>query len=311
MFSKEDVSHAIKAIAMGKLPQLLEGFRKMHNTIGRNAVIVLACALVLSACGKTPTDVSGYIDTDMTYLSSSYAGRMQNLLVERGSKVESGQVVFQVDPTFEALSAEYEQSSAKALKAELGGLKDQIKYAAALFKRQQIMRKSDASSVDDLQIARKNLEVLNKQKTSIEAKIAAADVLTKRTEWQKSEKEGVTPAEGLVFDTFVMPGEFTQPGQPIMALITPDSLKITFFVSEKELADYKVGQKIKISMDGKAEIYIASIRFISNLAEYTPPIIFSREERKKLVFKIVARPDSPDLERMHLGQPVTVSQLYD
>jgi HlyD family secretion protein len=283
----------------------------IQKTIGRYTLLLLAGALLLSGCGKSSTDVSGYIDTDMTYLSSSYAERVQKLMAERGSTVQSGQAVFQVDPTFESLSAEYDQSSTMALRAERDGLEDQIKYAAALLKRQQIMRKSDASSVDDLEIARKNLEVLHKQKASVDARIAAAQALTKRTEWQKSEKEGIAPAEGLVFDTFAMPGEFTQAGQPILALITPDSLKVIFFVAERELGDYKVGQKLKISTDGNSESYVASISYISNQAEYTPPMIFSRDERKKLVFKIIARPDSPTLQKMHLGQPVTVSQIHE
>ena len=273
----------------------------MQKYIGRNAVMLLAGAILLSACGKSASNVSGYVDTDMTYLSSSYAGRVQKLLVERGSKVESGQAVFQVDPTPEALSAEHDKLNTSALKAELEGLNDQIKYAAALLKRQKIMRKSDASSI----------EVLNKQKASLEARIAASEALTKKAEWQKSEKEGVAPAGGLVFDTFAMPGEFMQPGQPILALITPSSLKITFFVSEKELSSYKVGQKVAISTTGVPDSYIATVTYISNQAEYTPPIIFSREERKKLVFKIAARPDAPDLVSMHLGQPVTVSQVND
>ena len=283
----------------------------MQKYIGRNAVMLLAGAILLSACGKSASNVSGYVDTDMTYLSSSYAGRVQKLLVERGSKVESGQAVFQVDPTPEALSAEHDKLNTSALKAELEGLNDQIKYAAALLKRQKIMRKSDASSIDDLENAGKNLEVLNKQKASLEARIAASEALTKKAEWQKSEKEGVAPAGGLVFDTFAMPGEFMQPGQPILALITPSSLKITFFVSEKELSSYKVGQKVAISTTSVPDSYIATVTYISNQAEYTPPIIFSREERKKLVFKIAARPDAPDLVSMHLGQPVTVSQVND
>jgi HlyD family secretion protein len=43
---------------------------------------------------------------------------------------------------------------------------------------------------------------------------------------------------------------------------------------------------------------------IATQAEYTPPVIYSLEERNKLVFLIQARPTRPD--SLRVGQPVTV-----
>ena len=45
-----------------------------------------------------------------------------------------------------------------------------------------------------------------------------------------------------------------------------------------------------------------SVTFISRSSEFTPPVIYSQEERSKLVFLIEARTDTPD--ELRVGQPV-------
>ena len=49
------------------------------------------------------------------------------------------------------------------------------------------------------------------------------------------------------------------------------------------------------------------ITFISPQAEYTPPVIYSRETRTKLVFLIEARPTPDDAVKLHPGQPLEVT----
>ena len=49
----------------------------------------------------------------------------------------------------------------------------------------------------------------------------------------------------------------------------------------------------------------AKVTFIASSAEYTPPVIYTREDRAKLVYLIEARPTEPD--KLRVGQPVTVT----
>ena len=51
----------------------------------------------------------------------------------------------------------------------------------------------------------------------------------------------------------------------------------------------------------------AQIVFVSPKAEYTPPIIYSRQSRARLVFLVEARPAAADAIRLHPGQPVEVA----
>ncbi len=275
------------------------------------SALAMSVVLALSACGNSKTDFSGYIDTDMSYLSSSYPGRLQALNVQRGTLITATQKLFEVDPAYETLSTNIDQFNLDALKAEYEQTQNQIDYAKKRLGRERVMAKSDASSKDDVELALKNLDVLKNQLANISSKIEASRGVVERSLWQKSQKTGVAPSDGLIFDTYMQEGEYVQAGQPIVALITPKSLKVTFFVGEAELAQVKLASKVQVTMDGVQQPLTATVDYISSKAEYTPPVIFSREERTKLVFKVIARPESADLQSIHLGQPVTVSTRND
>ena len=91
----------------------------------------------------------------------------------------------------------------------------------------------------------------------------------------------------------------------VIALLPPGNVKIRFFVAEAKLPTIKIDDVVGVHCDGCAEGLTAKISFISRSSEFTPPVIYSLEERNKLVFMIEARPDQP--EKFRVGQPVTVS----
>jgi HlyD family secretion protein len=95
-------------------------------------------------------------------------------------------------------------------------------------------------------------------------------------------------------------------GQGVIALLPPANLKVRFFVQESVRAALQVGQIVKVTCDGCRGELSAAISFIAREAEFTPPVIFSREQRQKLVFLVEARP-SAEAARLTAGQPVTVS----
>jgi HlyD family secretion protein len=93
-------------------------------------------------------------------------------------------------------------------------------------------------------------------------------------------------------------------GKPIVALLPPSNLKVRFFVKEAMLPNLSIGDPVTVSCDGCESGITAKISFIARTSEFTPPVIYSMEERSKLVFLVEARPDRP--ERLRVGQPVSV-----
>jgi len=112
------------------------------------------------------------------------------------------------------------------------------------------------------------------------------------------------PAGGIIQQVYFRPGEVVPVGRPVVSLLPPGNIKVRFYVPETLLPQIKLGDAIKVNCDGCAPDMAAHVSFISAKAEYTPPVIYSLEERAKLVFLIEARPDRSDLLRV--GQPLRV-----
>jgi HlyD family secretion protein len=134
----------------------------------------------------------------------------------------------------------------------------------------------------------------------------AAKARLQQARWQLDQKNQAAPAAGLVFDTFFREGEFVPAAYPVVSLLPPLNIKIRFFVPEDLLGGLAVGKKVTVSLDGRPAPLQAEITYISPRAEYTPPVIYSRQTRAKLVFMIEAVPDTETAAALHPGQPVDV-----
>jgi HlyD family secretion protein len=75
-------------------------------------------------------------------------------------------------------------------------------------------------------------------------------------------------------------------------------------VPETELPKLAIGDEVRVTCDNCGPDLTAKIYFIATNAEYTPPFIYSLDERNKLVYLVQARPARPDALRV--GQPVSV-----
>jgi HlyD family secretion protein len=115
----------------------------------------------------------------------------------------------------------------------------------------------------------------------------------------------VSPVTGTVQQVYYRPGEMVPAGRPIVALLPPGNLKVRFYVPEAVLPRLAYGDVIKVNCDGCAGDITARISFIASSAEFTPPVIYSREERSKLVFLVEALPNKP--EALRVGQPIDVA----
>ena len=115
-----------------------------------------------------------------------------------------------------------------------------------------------------------------------------------------------SPASGLVFDTFYVDGEFVPAAHPVVSILQPSNVTLRFFVPEKALSSLKLGMNVYMRVDGEGKTYQAKISYIPPQAEYTPPVIYSRETRDKLVFMIEAYFDPATASELHPGQPADI-----
>jgi HlyD family secretion protein len=156
----------------------------------------------------------------------------------------------------------------------------------------------------DLKTAR--LGAREDQIAAAEANLRAVEAALAKAEWDLSQKAQTAPQPALVFDTLFRPGEWVAAGKPVVVLLPPPNVKVRAFVPESRVGAIHPGDRVRVQVDGVAEHLTGTVRFISPRAEFTPPVIYSRESRGKLVFMIEINFDPAVAADLHPGQPVDV-----
>jgi HlyD family secretion protein len=305
-------------------------------------IALIAVAALAMGCEKHEEDVwQGYIEGEYVLLASPYAGQLQKLFVRRGDQVESGKPVFALEQENERAAraeAEERMKSAQAklenLQAarrppELAALREQVNQAKAalelsranLAREQELFKKGfspkarldDARSAQERDTARvkeaeqqlKNAQMpvgREGEREAAEAEMAAAKAALAQAAWRLDQKSVAAPVSGLVQDTFFVIGEWVPAGRPVASLLPPGNVKARFYVPETVLSSVQIGKAIEIRCDG-CQAIDAKVSYVSSQAEYTPPVLYSKESRSKLLFLVEARLPNAQLRP---GQPVDV-----
>ncbi len=139
-----------------------------------------------------------------------------------------------------------------------------------------------------------------------EAEQRAAESELASSRWREDQTRGIAARAGAVQDVMYRPGEWVAQGSPVVALLPDGAIKVRFFVPQAALARIRIGDSVAVSCDGCPAGMAARVAFVSDQAEYTPPVIYSNESRAKLVFMVEAKPDEKTALQLKPGQPVDV-----
>ena len=112
------------------------------------------------------------------------------------------------------------------------------------------------------------------------------------------------PAAGRVSDTYYVIGDWVPAGGVVASLLSPSNVKIRFFVPETELGRVRPGLAISFSCDACGNPMTASVTYVSDRAEFTPPVLYSKENRAKLVYMIEAKPENLIGDRAYDSDPL-------
>ena len=139
------------------------------------------------------------------------------------------------------------------------------------------------------------------------AQVAAARAAQSQAAWRLDQKRATANQTELIADTLYREGEWVAAGSPVVRLLPPGNLKLRFFVPETAAGSIKPGRSVSVGCDGCGAGVAAVVSYVSDEAEFTPPIIYSNETRSKLVFLVEARPLADNTARLRPGQPVSVT----
>lgn len=254
----------------------------------------LALGLLPMACHQSRTqsvnELQGYIEGELSYIASPFSGELKSLSKPRGSSVKVGETLFILEQ--EPQSMQLAAAQAAVLQAE-----SRFQLATTRLERSQILYKNKAVQKDSLDAA---FDERNEAQNQLES----ARQKSKELQWDLSEKTGKSMVNGRVYDTYYTQGEWVDSGRPVLSLLAPENIKILFFVPLKILSQVKVNQTIVVKTEQKT--YDAKIEYISPEVEYTPPVIFSRENDIQLVYRVKAVPLATEAYDLHPSEPVLI-----
>jgi HlyD family secretion protein len=237
----------------------------------------LALAASLIGCnGKRDPGYQGWVEADMIFVSPDESGRVIKLNVREGDEVKAGTPLYSVDDDLQ--QADLNQNNATLANAQ------------QTFDRASSLSRTGSGTQANLDSAISTLRV------------AEARVNTSQT--RLARRSGFAPVSGTIQQIYFREGEMVPAQRPVLSIMPPGNMKLRFFVPEPDLPKLAVGDEVRVSCDNCAADLTAKIYFIATSAEYTPPVIYSLDERNKLVYLIQARPSRPD--SLRVGQPISV-----
>lgn len=306
---------------------------------------LLLCAALLAGCSEPHSGFyPGYAEADYVRLASPVAGTLARLHLRRGEQVPAQAPAFVLEQESERAARAESAARVERMAAlvadlrkgrrpdEVAALQAQLAQAQAasqlsranLARQQQLVASGfiaptridearaaaerDRARIGELQaqlrVAR--LGARSDEIRAAEQELAAAQAQLAQAEWKLDQKTVKVPAAAQVIDVLYREGEWVQAGSPVATLLPPQNIKARFFVPQAVASGLRLGQEVTLHCDGCAAPLPARISFISPSAEYTSPLIYSKENRASLVFMIEAQPSAQDAARLHPGLPLDV-----
>lgn len=301
---------------------------------------------LFSGCQPSSSNrLQGYLEGEFIYVAAPHAGALESLAVTRGAQVQAGDPLFTLERESEtaardeaarrlaqaranledlkkgrrpseidSLVATLKQAQASlelsekeltreaSLLASVGGTTEQAVDRARSTRDQHRQRVAQLEA--ELTTAR--LGARADQVAAAEANVGALAAALAKAEWNLAQKRQPAPQTGLVFDTLYRPGEWVAAGRPVVVLLPPQNIKLRVFVPESQLASIQLSDPVTVFMDGVSGSVTGRVSFISPKAEYSPPMVYSRDNRQKFVYLVEAEFEPEVAKPLHPGQPVEV-----
>jgi len=290
---------------------------------GRLDAFAAVLTLVLAGCGDNePKAFAGYVEADLLYMAAQDEGVVAEVAVREGDAVMAGDLLFRIDPARMALQVEQAEAEAKAAAERVGpggSLAKAVADAEAQYENARRTHERSRSLLSQGVVTQQRADNDRAAFESASARLAGARAERETAErdaagarsladlWRKrlADLAVKAPEAGTIERVYRRAGELAAPGDPVVALLPPENRKLRFFAPEPALASLAVGSEVVVSCDRCPENLRAIVTYVASEPQFTPPVIYSLEERSKLVFLIEARP----VEALTLppGMPVTVA----
>lgn len=292
---------------------------------------------------KGPPRYQGWVEADTIFIGPEDTGRLEKLAVSEGQQVNAGDLLFVLESRTQAADLQaakqaLDEANAKIerlqaaqqrpeeiaiLEATLQRAQASLEFARQeLTRTQELVRKGFATQSRADQ-AQSTFDQANAAAEEVQRQIVAARLGGRREDLDtarfvvgqaearlasaRAKFDRLTvqaPQAGRVQQVYYRAGEIVPNMRPVVAILPPANMKVRFFVPQPVLPALQVGDPVSLTCDGCQGGLTAQVITIAQEAEFTPPVIYSLEERQKLVYRVEARPTTP--QALRVGQPVEI-----
>ncbi|RUZ14995.1 HlyD family efflux transporter periplasmic adaptor subunit [Mesorhizobium sp. M7A.F.Ca.CA.002.15.1.1] len=300
-------------------------------------------AQLFSACAPAAPLAVGYVEGDYVLLAPIEVAQVETVTVKRGDRVVPGTTVVTLESADAKIAVAQAQAGLAQAQAQLADLqigkrpeeiavlKAEVDMASAQaadakrkYDRAADLFKRGAGTQADFDTASATLETANAQVGQAKSNLAvgglparpetikAADNQVKQAQaaleqaqWRLSKRVLAAPSPGRVNDVIRNPGDTSGPTAPVISILPDGAVKLSVYIPESAFSSVKVGTLLGVHCDGCGPDVKARVSYVSPDPEFPPPVIYSLENRQKLVYLVEARPEG-DAGPLQPGQIVDV-----
>ncbi|KQZ93974.1 hemolysin secretion protein D [Mesorhizobium sp. Root157] len=299
---------------------------------------------LFSACAAPPPLAVGYVEGDYVLLAPIEVAQVKDVSVKRGDRVEPSIPLVTLESADAEIAVAQADAALSQAQAQLANLKvgrrpeeiavlqaavrsanAQADEARRVLERTQDLAKRGIATQAQLDEATTAVEVAEAQIGQSEANLAVAglparpeeikaangqvkqaEAALEQAKWRLSKRSLAAPAPGRVNDIIRNAGDTAGPTAPVVSILPDGAVKLTVYVPQEAFSSVKVGSELAIHCDGCADDLRARVSYVSPDPEFTPPVIYSLDNRQKLVYLVEARPEG-EATLLQPGQIVDVA----
>lgn len=272
-------------------------------------ILVIACVALWWFYFRTPPLVgfavsNGRLEATEVDIATKFYGRVSQILVDEGDKVEAGQIVARMDT--KSLEAHLREAKAGLVKAEkqrshalsvLSQRKSECLLAEKNLKRSRELYEKNIISLENLdrdetayEAAEAGCRAAQADVENAEAEIEVARAEIEQLETDIEESILTSPIGGRVQYRLAEPGEILAAGGKILTIIDLGDIYMTLFLPTSEAGEVEIGAEARIVLDyAPGYVIPAHVYFISDRAQFTPKEVETQTERQKLSFRVKVR----------------------
>jgi len=302
---------------------------------------------LIAACAAPAPVATGYVEGEFLLVAPVATAQVETVEVRRGDAIEAGATLAtmesrdaeialrQADSTLAGAESELadlrqakREEEIRVIEAELTSAKAQAKEAEREERRLRDLYGRGAAPEAQLQAAETALDVARAHVAEVEANLAVARLPARQHQiaaaeaavaqaraardaaaWNLDKRRLDAPAPGTVYEILRRAGEIAGPQAPVLSFLPEGAVVVRLYVPEAYISGIATGDRLNLNCDGCPPGTSARVTYVADDPEFTPPVIYSLENRQKLVYLVEARPD-PGAPLLQPGQIVD-AQLGD